>query len=326
MKKNKKILVYLLLVLSFVLIGAGAYLYFNGEKKESNKVDKEDKEEQKEKVTPLLYEITKEGSNNKIYLLGSIHLGNINELELPQYLNDAYNYSEYLAFEILDAETKEDPSMFMFKNENDTINNHFSKETIDKIKNYINKNNMMNSYNEKMNPFYYYIVIQAVGYQKSGLLNTIGVDQFFKDKGEKDNKKLFAVEKAEDQMNVLANNPDRLFEIMINDLIDSYEKNPDSLKKLYESWKKGTIKEDLRKEIEETKISNLKYSEEDRKLIEEYNKKMLADRDIHMTNKLIEYFNLNYKMLYIVGSAHVVGENGIVDQLQIKGYTVREVK
>ncbi len=326
MKKNKKILVYLLLVLSFVLIGAGAYLYFNGEKKESNKVDKEDKEEQKEKVTPLLYEITKEGSNNKIYLLGSIHLGNINELELPQYLNDAYNYSEYLAFEILDAETKEDPSMFMFKNENDTINNHFSKETIDKIKNYLNKNNMMNSYNEKMNPFYYYIVIQAVGYQKSGLLNTIGVDQFFKDKGEKDNKKLFAVEKAEDQMNVLANNPDRLFEIMINDLIDSYEKNPDSLKKLYESWKKGTIKEDLRKEIEETKISNLKYSEEDRKLIEEYNKKMLADRDIHMTNKLIEYFNLNYKMLYIVGSAHVVGENGIVDQLQIKGYTVREVK
>lgn len=323
MKKNKKILVFLLLVLSFVLIGAGAYLYFNGEKKESNKVDKE---EQKEKVTPLLYEITKEGSNNKIYLLGSIHLGNINELELPQYLNDAYNYSEYLAFEILDAETKEDPSMFMFKNENDTINNHFSKETIDKIKNYINKNNMMNSYNEKMNPFYYYIVIQAVGYQKSGLLNTIGVDQFFKDKGEKDNKKLFAVEKAEDQMNVLANNPDRLFEIMINDLIDSYEKNPDSLKKLYESWKKGTIKEDLRKEIEETKISNLKYSEEDRKLIEEYNKKMLADRDIHMTNKLIEYFNLNYKMLYIVGSAHVVGENGIVDQLQIKGYTVREVK
>lgn len=323
MKKNKKILVYLLLVLSFVLIGAGAYLYFNGEKKESNKVDKE---EQKEKVTPLLYEITKEGSNNKIYLLGSIHLGNINELELPQYLNDAYNYSEYLAFEILDAETKEDPSMFMFKNENDTINNHFSKETIDKIKNYLNKNNMMNSYNEKMNPFYYYIVIQAVGYQKSGLLNTIGVDQFFKDKGEKDNKKLFAVEKAEDQMNVLANNPDRLFEIMINDLIDSYEKNPDSLKKLYESWKKGTIKEDLRKEIEETKISNLKYSEEDRKLIEEYNKKMLADRDIHMTNKLIEYFNLNYKMLYIVGSAHVVGENGIVDQLQIKGYTVREVK
>lgn len=326
MKKNKKILVFLLLVLSFVLIGAGAYLYFNGEKKESNKVDKEDKEEQKEKVTPLLYEITKEGSNNKIYLLGSIHLGNINELELPQYLNDAYNYSEYLAFEILDAETKEDPSMFMFKNENDTINNHFSKETIDKIKNYLNKNNMMNSYNEKMNPFYYYIVIQAVGYQKSGLLNTIGVDQFFKDKGEKDNKKLFAVEKAEDQMNVLANNPDRLFEIMINDLIDSYEKNPDSLKKLYESWKKGTIKEDLRKEIEETKISNLKYSEEDRKLIEEYNKKMLADRDIHMTNKLIEYFNLNYKMLYIVGSAHVVGENGIVDQLQIKGYTVREVK
>lgn len=314
MKKNK-IIFYLILILSIVLIGTGSYLTY----KNLNSMNVEQKEEN----TPLLYEVTKKGSNNKIYLLGSVHVGDIDKIKLPKYLMDAYNSSEYVAFELIDSENIINPNDFLLK-EGDNINNHLSKETIDKIKDFLNKQGMSANFNEKFKPGAFSVLIESAIINKTGY--KVGVDQYFLKKARNDNKVLIAIEDEKDQIDLLLNQSDKFYEILINNKIKNFEKNVNIYKELYNAWKKGIIKEEIKKANEEENSMLSELTFEERQILENFNMKILMDRDINMTLSFNSYFDQNYKMLYIVGALHVVGEGGIVTQLENQGYTVKVVK
>ena len=53
---------------------------------------------------------------------------------------------------------------------------------------------------------------------------------------------------------------------------------------------------------------------------------MLDDRNIGMKNKLEEYFNNGYTVFYMVGTAHLIGDQGIAKLVELDGYTVTRVK
>ena len=44
-----------------------------------------------------------------------------------------------------------------------------------------------------------------------------------------------------------------------------------------------------------------------------------------MKNKLEEFFNEDKKVFFMVGAAHLVGENGIANLLVQDGYTVKQI-
>ena len=60
-------------------------------------------------------------------------------------------------------------------------------------------------------------------------------------------------------------------------------------------------------------------------LVDEYNTKLVTERNIAMTDKVEELLKGNKDVFYIVGSAHMIGEDGIVDLLQKRGYTVTKL-
>lgn len=308
-----------LIVMGLVMLMLLPNVIFGEKKDNTNKV----KEEQKEKIIPLLYEVTKEGNQNKIYILGSIHVGELNKVELPKYLVDAYENSEYLAFELGDI-PEIDPTLFLLKGD-DVISNHLSKDTIDKLSKFFTDQGQVGLFNEKLSPGAFNQLIAQAVFTKAGYTGTDGVDQFFLNKAKKDNKKIIAIEELSTQLDLLLNASSRYYELSINNAIENFDDDVEDLKKLYSSWKDGTIKEELRKEMNDKEFYNT-LSDADKKLVDDYEKKMITDRDLFMTNKMEEFLNNDYKMLYIVGATHVVGENGIVDQLIAKGYTVKEVK
>ena len=63
-----------------------------------------------------------------------------------------------------------------------------------------------------------------------------------------------------------------------------------------------------------------------KKMFEDYNKKTIDDRNEYMADKLIEYFEGNKKVFFMVGAAHLPGNKGIATILARKGYTVKIVK
>lgn len=106
-KNNKKIYIF---IISLVLLIVGLLSFFFW-KDYNNKLDRDndkvvdtdkannDDEEVVSSATPLLYEVTKEGYDNKIYLFGSIHMADNRAYPMNDKIMEAYNNSDSLGVE-----------------------------------------------------------------------------------------------------------------------------------------------------------------------------------------------------------------------------------
>ena len=61
-------------------------------------------------------------------------------------------------------------------------------------------------------------------------------------------------------------------------------------------------------------------------LLEQYNQSLVIDRNYGMVNALDKYFREGKNVFCVVGVGHVVGEDGIVELMKSKGYSVELIK
>ena len=332
-KGNKKKII-IISIISIILVVIGAVfvtkVLFSGSSE--NKEKEKDKEEVvKEKITPLMYEITKEGRDNKIYLFGTMHAINLNEFDFPKYVMDAYNESDIVAPEfdlvavLQDQKLMQEYAMSMYYNDGTTIKDHISSEVYNNLIAFMKDKKMYNQMYEyiKLNELESLITNQLLIDSK---ITSDGVDEYFLNLAKKDKKEIIDVESFEFQTNLLSSFSDRLYEIEIENVINNYEKNIEMLKKLYKIWKNGDSEELLvllTMDLTDEELAKL--SEEDKQLIENYNIELVDKRNVGMKNKLEEFFENNQKVFFMVGTAHLVGEKGIANLLIQDGYSVKQV-
>lgn len=321
MNKNKIIKSIIITILTIGIIFAGFFIY--------NKV--KNSKQDKETITPLLYEVTKDGSNNKIYLFGSIHVANSSDFDFPKYIIDAYEKSNYLACEFNVIEYKNDQDKLMEDISNmmyldgTTLKNHLDIETYEKIVNFLKQKNMYNEQYDNYRPFFIESLITLQTATDANLSANDGIDEYFINKAINDNKTILELESSSYQLNVANSLSDKLYNLIFNDTIDNYDENVNSLKKLYQSWKTGNEKEIISSLNEDLEI-NSSYTSEEKELIKEYNTKINDERNIEMANKLIEYFDSDKDVFFMVGTAHIVSENGLVNILKENGFNVKQIK
>lgn len=327
-KKNKKF-EYIIIALMLVLIAVGSFLIY---KKYSNKKEKEEEIDvtEKEKVTPLIYKITHDDSDNVIYLFGSIHVASLGELEFPDYLMDAYNTSDYLAVEMDLVDYMENASTnieeVMKQNtyqDGSTIKDHVSSDTYDALVKFMKENYSYNEEMDKYNAYFFESLLTSLVLNKSGLDASSGIDIYFLTLAKKDKKEILEVESYEFQVALLTGFPDRYYELSINSIIEDIDGSVQEIKDLYAAWKRGNEEELY--ELSKTDLDDPELTKEEKELLIDYDKKVLIDRNVNMASKLEEYFKEDKKVFYMVGAAHLVGDDGIASLLKEHGYNVEKM-
>ncbi|MBQ6263452.1 MAG: TraB/GumN family protein [Clostridia bacterium] len=135
------------------------------------------------------------------------------------------------------------------------------------------------------------------------------------------------VESVPFQMGLLNSFDDELYLILIEDMMENRESYRDDLNELYELWLSGdrdAFWEFLSSEDEEDEDPD-KYTEEQIALIEDYDRKLLDDRNLGMRDRAIEYLASGDTVFFAVGAAHMANDIGLVHLLSDAGYTVEEV-
>ena len=327
MKKglNKNLLICLLGV---ILIVAGVVLgVLNGPEKKQEK-----KEEKKEEVTitPLMYEVTKEGSDNKIYLFGSVHVGK--DMKFPEYVEKAWADSDYLAVEyniltqIEEMQVNGVDETTNYYPDGTLLKDHLDEELYTKLIELLKEKGIYDEKYEKYTVDAIEDVLSSYFVSKGGYSAFEGVDLVLLNRAKKENKQVLEVESREFQDQLFAGFPERLHVITVGGIVKDIDRGVEELNALYEAWKKGDpdkIYELSKSDFSEEDLAEL--SEEDQKIIEQYNIDMLDNRNVAMAEKFDMYFNSNQKVLFTVGCAHLVGPNGIAKLLEQKGYTVTQV-
>lgn len=189
---------------------------------------------------------------------------------------------------------------------------------------YLKDNKAYNKAYEVYRPALLYSLITNVAGKKSKLNSNKGIDNYFLKKAKKDKKEILELESSEFQYNMLISFPDKLYDLMIRESIAEEDLMIEELKELYEAWLKGDATGIVDSEdMDSEDLANI--DENILEMIEEYNYKMLIDRNNSMTKKVDSYFNDKKNVFVVVGAAHVVGEGGIAEQLQKLGYIVEVV-
>lgn len=299
-------------------------------------------EEPDQKATPLFYHVTGE-NGEEMWLLGTIHVGDVRTGFLPQQIYDAFAASDALALEInqeaFEEQLKDDTSLqkkvskAYYYSGGSTAEDYLSEETYALAKKYMKATGNYNDNTDYLKISMWENSIQnfylSQGHQ---LYSELGVEERLIKLAKEQEKPIREVESSLFQIQMLTGWSKGLQKLMLEDMLecDAQELWEDTYE-LYELWCRGDEAE-LRKALsqeedlaEMTEEERAEY-EQNKKLYDEYDKAMNYDRNKGMLKTAVKYLKSGDVVFFAVGLAHLLDEtNGLVDALRDAGYTVELV-
>lgn len=286
----------------------------------------------KEQATPLLYRVT--GANSQeMYLMGTIHVGDVKTGFLPDAVYAAFNACDALAVEadIIAFEEKIKTDSKLASKLAETITNPGGKPT----KNLLNASTYAlavkllkasgnySSSMEYMNPYTWASSIESFYLTLSSLRPEKGMDMRLLMLAKEQNKKILEVESALSQYKMFAGFSKDLQALVLDEAVSaSVTEYCEEVQTLYDLWCAGD--EEALREALKNDTSDM--TEAERTLYQEYTQAMIIDRNEDMLDVAISYLESEDTVFYAVGLAHLLQENGLVDTLREAGYTVEQVK
>ena len=272
---------------------------------------------------PLLYRIT-DTNGNTAWVFGSIHVGRDDFYPLPDYVTTALESADAVAVEYDIVAAEKNPyaqaaaQMQCTYSFGDSIRNHISAELYDKAANEIGVYSAL--YNQYI-PALWAVLVEQSRFPMGD--SDYGVDRHIINTAYDLNLPVYDIESANDQYAMLASFSEELQVLLLEQALkttaDEYQRNLDQL---MNDWLTGN-KQGI---YDYACTTPADLTDEEKPLYAEYQEKMLTNRDKNMTDFIMDAMNDGEELFVCVGAAHVIGTNGIVEQLQAQGYTVELVK
>ena len=275
---------------------------------------------------PILYKAT-DSDGDVVWLFGSIHVGREEFYPLPGYISSAFDESEALAVEVNVNEEDTSSSIMsatkLIYKDFSKISDHIDAETYSQAVQYLTEAGLYSPMLDFYKPVMWSSVIEVIAAEKAGADTTLGVDVHLISEATDIGKEILEIETADSQIDMLAGFSDELQEYMLKDTMSliSQQETDDGFNELIELWHSGD--EEAFEAYLSTDYDGM--TEEERGLVDEYNKKMIKDRNLLMADFAEDMLEERKKAFICVGAAHVIGEGGIADILSERGYTVERV-
>ena len=332
MKRVYSVLISLLLALTLLLGGCGIHISIGPATPDSSSPDSSEASSgggrEPAEYTPGMWRVTSDEYGGSLYLFGSIHLGDGEMFPLPDYVEDAYAECGALAVEcdIVAFEQLPESEILAYYepfilNDGTTIRDHLPKDIYEAAKKLLHDAGYYGHALEYYNAAMWNSLVDQVAAESSGLDFENGIDRHFLNDAHKTGKKILEVESVEFQYAMENGISDETYALTMREcaedsFLDDYK---DGLLELLACWKDGTIYEELAQED----YGDL--TDEERALMENYDKVTCYDRNVGMADAAENYIKQGMNVFYVVGAAHMCGDKGIVALLQARGYDVQPV-
>lgn len=266
----------------------------------------------------FLWEVRSE--SNTVYLLGSVHFATKSLYPLKNTIRHAYQQSDHLVVEINpDVVPPEKMQALMLKRGvytgGETLVSKVTKETYAQVDAQLKKSGMPIELFLKFKPWFVALTLTNLEVQRLGFDPAHGIDRYFLNQA-KGRKPILELESIEEQIALLDSLSDREQELFLLYTIEDLKSLEAQMNILMKAWVDGdtaAVESVLRKSIADRPELGPVY----KRLIDERNRKMLE--------KIEGYLKTDRRCFVVIGAGHLVGKEGLVEQLRQKGYTVRQL-
>ena len=292
------------------------------------------------------------GKENTVYLLGSIHISDGSLYPMNNEIEKAFDSSENLVVEIDSAAVTEADIQYYYEKgritNGKTIADYLHPDVYGLYAAICQTLGLPKSTYDYFQPWFiqselYYLLIAMTeaedetiesAIEKEQEMAALGIDNYFMNKAAFDEKNVIQLESVRLQADFLSSFSTELQEaLLIQTLVeyliawgyitveedDDFTTATESVFDMLAFWKSGdekSLSKFLGVDIEYTDALSI-----------EYNYKMLTERNIGMTEQIIEFLETSEEDYFVVvGAAHMFGKDGLVQLLTDAGYTVERVK
>jgi uncharacterized protein YbaP (TraB family) len=254
-----------------------------------------------------------------VYLVGSIHAYRSELFPLPKKMEDAFDKSDALAIEANINEITPESMMTMingaFYQDRSTLEKHLSREMYEKTVQKVKDFGLPLELFQNSKPWFVALTITSMGLQKIGLNPEHGMDKYFLKKAE-NKKRIVELESIDFQVNLLSGFSDAEQELFLVSALRDLEFLKKEINTILKAWNTGDTK------TIETFVSNS--LRDDPRMLPIY-EKLVFERNNNMASKIEDYLRTNEQHFVVVGAAHLVGKDGIIEILNKKGYSVEQL-
>ena len=163
-----------------------------------------------------------------------------------------------------------------------------------------------------MKPWFVALTMMAIKFQQLGLDANLGVDRYLAERAKNSGKPTSGLETLEFQLGLLDQLPRRDQEMMLRETVTELDLLDKNMEQIVQSWLKGESAS-----LEALLMAGMKeYPELHQKIIVERNRRWLP--------QIEKIIGQGGGAMVVVGAAHLVGQDGVVEMLKNRGYEMEQ--
>ncbi len=262
--------------------------------------------------TPV-WKVEKNGS--QIFIGGTVHFLTPTDFPLPEAFDIAYQQSDEVIFEanMDDMETPEfQVSMMQMLSypKDQNLKLALSEEAYQTLSRYCRIHNIPIEALLPFKPGMVSMILSMTELQRLGFTGE-GVDAFYNQKAQQDNKPIGALETVEQQLNFIAEMGKGQKDNLIIYTLKEMEKLPQVIESMMTAWRNGDLNQ-----LDHVASNSLR---EDSPSIHD---ELIVKRNNAWMPEIEALFDTTNVEFILVGSLHLSGKTGLIAQLKTRGYTI----
>lgn len=266
----------------------------------------------------ILYRV--EGASGAtVYMLGSIHLLSADAYPLPQPVQRAYADAERVYFETsLDSLMSRQQEMAMrgMYPAGKSLRGEIPADLYAQVEAAAPRLaglGVTMPVLDRMEPWMVALLFQSVEWQKAGMLPEHGVDMHFSGRAKQDGKPVGGLESVEFQMGLFDNMSAEEQAAFLRQSLEDLSDTSEQMRRLVAAWRAGdaaAIDAIMNESMGEAPALYAR---------------MLTDRNAAWVPQIEQLLRGADDVLVVVGAAHLVGEQSVVEMLRQRGYAVEQL-
>jgi uncharacterized protein YbaP (TraB family) len=252
-----------------------------------------------------------------VYLVGSVHMLTADYYPLNPALETSFKDCDLLVEEVDLAEMLAPGAQLQMLQRGmlppgQTLESVLSPATLALVTKAVNSLGAPMAPLNRFKPWMLAIALQGLELQKAGFDPELGLDKHFYDAAQAAGKAVQGLETVEYQISRFDEMTNEQQDHLLADLLKELETEQASVTRLADAWKNGDAPAVERIVLKDVKSDPVMYA------------RLLVDRNRNWLPKIEALFSRPRPAYVVVGAAHLVGPDGLLQMLRAKGYVVEQ--
>ena len=255
-----------------------------------------------------------------VYLLGSIHFANASFYPLRDVILEAFDDADRMSVEVVLDETAPQEYTSLLDRygrypRGETLRDHVSESTYQRLLTFLEGSGMPATSMDSLRPGIIVMQLASMMMMQNGYTPGYGIDMRLMARARASGKPIDALETIEQQIRLIAGLPHH--DMVLAETLDQLDEAASMIDEMERAWKVGDDAAMLALLITDPEGQYAGF--------EDVNEILLYQRNRGMLEKISGYLKGDEQRFIVVGAAHLIGTEGLIELLDEAGYEIERL-